>query len=159
MRLTILFVVAFFTMAFYARPLSASDVRQLLTETVYKYQLNAPVEVLTSMAGVESSYRYWVIGDGGKAYGLFQVWQSTAKDLYERLGYKEYHYNLANLLRPEVSAYFASAYFDWLNQVDHDKPMEWKVRAYNGGRGWEKTELGPTNTAIYWEKVKNGLNY
>lgn len=146
---------------FVVRPLSATEVQALVSDTVLRYQLNAPVDVLTSIARVESSNYPLAIGDDGNSFGLFQIQLRTAKDLYERLGYRKYSPNIINLMRAEVSTYFACAYFDWLNtnQNDYDKSLEWKVRAYNGGRGWESSDRAVSNTAIYWGKVVNGLSY
>lgn len=148
----LLFITIFLSAFLYSMPLSGQDVYLLAKQTIKENDFLADAEVLRRIAYVESNYNKFSIGDKGKALGLMQVWQRTSKDLYERLGYRRYHYSSINMLRPEVSMYFAGAYFDWLNKTDTNRSLEWKVRAYNGGRGWENNLKSVINTQDYYNK-------
>lgn len=140
--------------------LSENEVKALATYVVKTYGFLVGDKTLTAMAYIESSYKPAAVRherrrDGSiwdSSYGLMQTLVGTAQDMWSK-GYKAFDFPTSETLTtPLVSMYFGAAYVDWLmkNYPNHD--LEWYVRAYNGGPGWERTTNGPTNTANHFAK-------
>lgn len=146
-------------------PLSRDQVHLLAERMIITFSFACSARDLVATAYVESSFRPWVTRqekrtDGSvwdTSYGLMQTLLGTARDMYQR-GYKGAgEPTAAMLLKPEVSMYFGAAYKDWLVRSYKGKSPEWYVRAYNGGPGWEKTQAGPANTAVYYSRIMKAL--
>ena len=136
------------------RTLTQAEVYALASYMVDRFNIDMPPKHLVAVAWIESSFRPWVDRDEGfdKSTGLMQTLLGTAKDLYKK-GYNNApaptHENLKD---PYVSMYYGASYFDWVKSNWRGKSIEWYIRAYNGGPGWEKTKNGPVNTQHYYNK-------
>ncbi len=136
------------------RILTEDEVRNLAAYVVNTHNLNMDAKQLLAVAFIESSFRPWVERDEGfdRSTGLMQTLLGTASDLYNK-GYKAYGVPTRDKLKdPLISMYFGAAYFDWLKKGWPGRELEWYIRAYNGGPGWERTQRGPSMTAVYYEK-------
>jgi len=87
----------------------------------------------------------------GKSWGLMQTTIPTSRDF-------ESDVTAADLNDPEVSVRIASKYIKTLIARFGLNDRESIIRAYNGGAGFMKTNLGRTLTPIYYEKFKVALN-
>lgn len=85
-----------------------------------------------------------------KSWGLMQVTWETAQDF--RPGTTR-----AELNNPDLSIDLGSKIFA-RNQKKFPGNLEFQVRAYNGGLGFQKTTAGQRDTPIHWQKVKSYLD-
>lgn len=147
-------------------PLTFQQVHKLAESIVFGNGFLCSPRELVATASIESSFRPWVYrserrADGSvwdTSYGLMQTLLGTAKDMHAK-GYRAAGVPTKDsLLVPEVSMYFGAAYKDWLMRTYKGKSQEWYVRAYNGGPGWEKTQAGPGNTAVYYGRYRTAIN-
>jgi hypothetical protein len=145
--------------------LSAEVVHNLAHRIILTHGFLCSPRELVATAYIESYFRPWVYRnekriDGSiwdTSYGLMQTLLGTAKDMYAR-GYRGAGVPTKEmLLKPEVSMYFGAAYKDWLLRTYKGRTAEWYVRAYNGGPGWEKTQAGPGNTAVYYRRYTSAI--
>lgn len=91
---------------------------------------------------------YSSVSTDGKSWGLMQVTLPTARQFEPNL--KE-----SDLNNPEISVRVAAKYIQWVKK-NYSADLEFYIRAYNGGAGWKKTNIGPTATLAYWNKfLKN----
>lgn len=143
------------------RQLTKPEVLELARVTVDRFGLRSPVDMLVTMAWIESSFRPWVIGDEGRSFGLMQLLdeprdRSTAQWLARDLGFNAYGSSLprSELLRPQVSMYLGAAYVHWLSRYRGiARSEQWIVRAYNGGPGWESASSSSlSNTLRHWNR-------
>lgn len=143
--------------------LTKEQVHSLAQRLISVYGFLVSAQELTVTADIESSFRPWVYRNETRAngtvwdtsWGLMQTLLGTAQDMYNK-GYKAMGMPTSDALKkPEVSMYFGAAYKDWLRRSYPGKSPEWYVRAYNGGPGWEKTQNGPANTAVYYTRYLN----
>ncbi|QLQ19058.1 MAG: transglycosylase SLT domain-containing protein [Exiguobacterium profundum] len=74
------------------------------------------------------------VGDNGAAHGLMQVHVPTAETC-RRAGYVRFEATAAVLHTVEGGIYFGTAELDRLSKLG--KPLDWIIKAYNGGAGWE----------------------
>ncbi|WP_375596818.1 transglycosylase SLT domain-containing protein [Algihabitans albus] len=134
----------------------ADQVRALAAPAAGRFDFPT-VDMLTAIAFVESSfnpaaYRYEPhLGDA--SVGLMQTLTSTARWLYEDMGYRDHgEPTLESLARsPQQSLYFGAAYLDWLSRwKGRRRSEEWIIRAYNGGPGGATSAA----TAPYWSKYQ-----
>lgn len=95
------------------------------------------------------------IGTSGE-FGVMQVMPGRATDL-DRWGYKQYPATAEVLQTVEGGVYFGSANLDYLSKRNPN--IDWIIRAYNGGGGWEySSEKSLAMTADYLKKVKANYN-
>lgn len=66
------------------------------------------------------------------ALGLMQVMPTTGQHMFD-IGYKRIEPTRANLLTPEGSIYFGTAYMEYLGKRMGGKNWEWFIRSYNAG--------------------------
>ena len=78
----------------------------------------------------------------------------TARDLATSFPFQDKGVpDFNDLLEPETSLYFCTAYLFWLSSNDNAKQFgeEYVIRAYNGGPGgWNRTATEP-----YWAKYRD----
>lgn len=142
--------------------LSKDQVYALAAATLREHSFLGTAQDLTITAYIESSFRPWVYREernrSGQvwdtSWGLMQTLLGTAQDLYNK-GYRAKGAPTSDTLKsPEISMYFGAAYKDWLRRSYKGRSDDWYIRAYNGGPGWEGTQNGPANTAIYLSRYK-----
>jgi hypothetical protein len=142
------------------RPLSRDEVFELAADILRVNSFLGTAQDLTITAYIESSFRPWVYRNEktksgavwDTSWGLMQTLLGTARDMYAK-GYRAMGEPTADKLKtPETSMYFGAAYKDWLRRNYAGRSPEWYIRAYNGGPGWEKTQSGPANTAVYLQR-------
>lgn len=109
---------------------------QLLTEHwLWVSRWSTDNRMLTAaIMHVESRGRPGAISPAG-ALGLMQVMPTTAGDMYDRVGYTRLEPTRANLLTPQGSIYFGTAYLEYVQSVRNGRNLEWFIRSYNGGPG------------------------
>lgn len=91
---------------------------------------------------------YSSVSTDGKSWGLMQVTLPTAQQFEKNL-------TEADLNNPDTSVRIAAKYLQWVKKY-YGTDLEFYIRAYNGGPGWKKTNLGPSATLAYWNKfLKN----
>lgn len=135
----------------------AAEVRALASPIAGRFDWPT-VDRLTAIAWIESSfnpaaYRFEPhLNDA--SVGLMQTLTSTARWLYEDMGYTAYGAPTLETLAasPQQSLYFGGAYLDWLSRWRGRRRSEqWIVRAYNGGPGGATSRA----TAPYWDKYQD----
>ncbi len=113
-------------------------------------------DVLEAIAIVESNANDRAVGDGGKAFGRFQIWAAYVKDVNRIAGTSFSHSDAYN---PEKAAYMVSIYLTHYGRVYERKTgnrpsSEVLCRIHNGGpNGWRKPA-----TVWYWLKCKKVLS-
>ncbi len=106
---------------------------------------------------VESSDRVMVVGDNGKAKGLYQIQPIVIKDV-NRIYKTNYKHNdafnpeLAQEIFDKYTSYWAKYYQKKTGKAITNEVI---ARIWNGGPMWFKK---PHKTNKYWTKVKKALN-
>jgi len=91
---------------------------------------------------------YSSVSSDNKSWGLMQTTLPTSRQFEPTL-------NEADLNNPETSIRIAAKYIQWVKK-NYSADLEFYIRAYNGGAGWQKTNIGPSATLAYWNKfLKN----
>lgn len=91
---------------------------------------------------------YSSVSSDNKSWGLMQTTLPTARQFEKNL-------TEADLNNPDTSVRIAAKYIQWVKR-NYSADLEFYIRAYNGGPGWKKTNLGPSATLAYWNKfLKN----
>lgn len=93
---------------------------------------------------------YSSVSTDGKSWGLMQVTLPTARQFEPSL-------TEADLNNPDTSVRIAAKYLQWVKK-NYNSDLEFYVRAYNGGAGWQKTKIGPNATAAYYSKFQKNYN-
>lgn len=89
------------------------------------------------------------ISSDGLSWGLFQVTLATAADFRAGTTAEE-------LNDPNISAELGARILA-RNSIHFPGNLEFIVRAYNGGLGFQKTRSGQQDTPVYWKKVRAKL--
>lgn len=98
-----------------------------------------------AIIGVESDYNIYEIGDGGKSYGLMQIYAAEHTERCKRLGAER-------LLEPKANI---DVGIDYLAELfGYDKPLEWVLMAYNGGVSYANDMESAGATSEYVKRVK-----
>lgn len=147
------------------RALTLDEMYDLAVHVTQTYGLeNINESHLVTYAYVESSFQPYVTRNesgGRKSVGLMQTLIGTAQDMYNK-GYKAVgEPNEETLKNPIISMYFGAAYIQWLKRnyprmaYAYGNYEEFFIRAYNGGAGWQQSEVGRNGTANYFKKWKS----
>ncbi|MFA5151125.1 MAG: transglycosylase SLT domain-containing protein [Clostridia bacterium] len=105
--------------------------------------------LLDAIATVESGGRAGIMGDNGRAVGMYQLHAVTVKDVNRRCG-TVYKWP-TDCLNPTTGREIARKYL--LMYARPGATLETLARNYNGGpRGWQKAA-----TEKYWQRVKTAI--
>ena len=111
--------------------------------------------LLPAIATVESNDNHMAVGDGGKAWGLYQLHMIAVKDVNQEYGR---NYRPRDRYDKEKSKTIAYLYLRILAKRYEKKTgkkttLEVLARCFNGGpNGWSKS-----STKKYWQKIKAKL--
>lgn len=98
-----------------------------------------------AIIGVESDYNVDEIGDGGKSYGLMQIYAAEHTERCKRLGAER-------LLEPKANI---DVGIDYLAELfGYEKSLEWVLMAYNGGVSYANDMEAAGNVSEYAKRVK-----
>lgn len=101
-------------------------------------------EIVIAIIERESMYDASVVGDGGSAKGLMQIWNIWHKDRIDRLG-------CTDLLDPYQNV---TVGIDFLSELyDMGRGLEWTLTAYNGGFELANKHLANGTTSQYVECI------
>jgi len=136
--------------------LGAQDIYRMADELGRVYFPTVDPLMVTAIAKIESSFRPLAeraephIND--RSIGLMQTLVKTAQWLWDDMGARDYpRPSAASLGDPLTSLYFGMAYLNWLKSYrGQAQPVEFVVRAYNGGPGGANI----AQTAVYFEKYR-----
>ena len=112
-------------------------------------------DILAAIATVESNTNDRAVGDGGKAFGRYQIWAIYVKDVNRIAGTCFSHKDAHN---PEKAACMTKIYLTHYAKVYERKTgkkasAEVLCRIHNGGPdGWRKPA-----TAGYWKKCRRAM--
>lgn len=87
----------------------------------------------------------------GKAYGLMQVLEGTAQQMFDA-GWDRFQPDRGTLLTARGSIYFGTAYLEYLSRINSDR--EWMTKAYHGGPAGEAKGLWGPKTNNYLKRVQ-----
>jgi len=111
--------------------------------------------LLAAIAIVESNDNPQAVGDNGRAYGLYQLWNIYVQDVNRIYDTTYTHKDAFN---PDMAERMVRLYWQHYatnKRLGHNPTFEDMARIHNGGpNGWKK-EL----TKSYWEKIKEHLIY
>jgi len=113
-------------------------------------------EVREAIAIVESNGNDNAVGDNGRAFGRYQIWESYVTDVNRIAGTTFSHKDAHD---PQKAAYMVEVYLTHYGQVYQRKTgnrpsSEVLCRIHNGGpNGWKKEA-----TVKYWKKCRRVLN-
>ena len=99
------------------------DLQQYIGQVCREY--GVPTEIVMAIIDMESDYQADRIGDGGRSYGLMQIYASQHTERCVELG-------AVNLLDPRQNIL---AGVDFLAELLDIGPMDWALSFYNGGGG------------------------
>lgn len=136
-------------------PLTESEVRNFAGSIIRNFNLRVDDDQVVRIAWIESAFDPSAlrlephINDASA--GLMQTLVSTAQWLATDMGYEAFGVpKLANLMSPQTSIYFGSAYLQYLsNYRGRRRSEEWMVRSYNGGPGHSRA-----STDRYWQRYR-----
>ncbi|HCI47268.1 MAG TPA: hypothetical protein DFI00_08235 [Rhodospirillaceae bacterium] len=134
------------------KPMTAEEVHTLADAVIAGEGWQVDPCMIVAMAAIESNFRPDAyrfephLGEGSK--GLLQVLPSTARWLFNDMGYRRYSPD--DLQRPVVSIYFGAAFVRWLSFYGNQRRSEqWIVESYNGGPGNSNSQ-----TQNHWRKYQ-----
>jgi len=110
------------------------------------YEWEALVQAILE---VESGDGDYVVGDGGRAIGHFQIHKIMVKEVNRLLGSNVYKYTDRN-----DSIKSREMFEIYQNYWNPDKDPEVAARSWNGGSGWYTKKHKTDN---YWNKVQTKL--
>lgn len=118
--------------AYYDIPLS-EDLQSHIFQICENHDID-PI-IIIAMIYRESSYREWLVGDGGDSFGLMQIQPKWHTARMNKLG-------CTNLLDPYQNVLVGIDYFSYL--IKSGGSIEWALMAYNGGPSYanRKTAQG-----------------
>lgn len=112
-------------------------------------------DVLDAIALVESGNEDFVIGDGGNAFGAYQIHESVVAEINGFYGFTYEHADMfdgrkARIVAAKYLLFWGRAYYE---RTGHKPTPEVWARIFNGGpRGYQKA-----STLKYWRKVERVL--
>lgn len=128
------------------------------------------MKLLNAIAEVESSGKGYVVGDGGKAVGKYQIHKQYVDEVNRILKLRKInkHYTYNDRLNPNKSMEMVAHYLTfWGRQYEKrtGKPatMEVLAKIHNGHAFWTRNPQNPKNMKYfnnienYWNKVKKEL--
>ena len=104
-------------------------------------------EIVMSMAVRESDFRADLIGDGGRAYGAFQIHYWEWKGLMDKLGY-----TLDDMYDPVKQADACCAILE--GHYKEYNNTNYALMAYNGGSAYAKRMMKAGRVSSYADEVK-----
>ena len=112
--------------------------------------------LLPALIQIESRGQVQAVGDGGKAYGVLQIWDVCVQDVNRVYGHKYTHEMMFSERHSKNLAIYYLMHWGgvYKKRTGKEPTMEVLARIWNGGpRGYEKEA-----THAYWLKVKKELD-
>lgn len=112
--------------------------------------------LLPCLIQVESQSQAQAVGDGGKAYGILQIWDVCVQDVNRVYGHKYTHEMMFDPRHAKNLAIYYLMHWGgkYKERTGKEPTLEVLARIWNGGpRGYEKSA-----TDKYWLKVKKELD-
>ena len=124
------------------RRLTASEVYSLADQLRRRYYPGVSPLMLTAMAKIESDFDPSALNPADPSYGLMQMLYSTARDLYDNFGYRQYPLTSRDdLFDAQTSMYLGGAYVNWLSTWrGQTRGERFIVMSYNGGPGADNSQ-------------------
>lgn len=125
------------------------ELQQYIGQVCREY--GVPTEIVMAIIDMESDYQPDRIGDGGRSYGLMQIYAAQHTERCVELG-------AVNLLDPRQNILTG---VDFLAELLDIGPMDWALSFYNGGGGelpWpyadavmDRAEYLAESAMVMWE--------
>jgi Transglycosylase SLT domain len=119
---------------------------------------NGYIDLVAAMVMAESSGGRNLVREVSvrdTSYGPMQVTLYTARDIYERGGYRNYSPTRTVLLTPIGGMYFGMAYIKMLHNLYGFRKYSDITRAYNGGPNFTGNTARAAQTLAHWNKVNS----
>ena len=112
-----------------------------------------PDRLIDALAVVESNNNPSAVGDGGKAYGVLQIWNVVIVDVNARFGTRYKHKDAFDPVKArEICRLYLSIYATE-KRLGRKPTLEDYARIWNGGPNGYKN----SKTNKYWAKVQRAL--
>lgn len=125
----------------------------LIVTAVLAFAKEPPERLIDALAVVESSNNPNAVGDGGRAYGLLQIWEPIVLDVNANFGTRYTHSDAFDPVKArEICRKYLSIYATE-KRLGREPTLQDYARIWNGGpNGYRKV-----STLKYWSKVRSVL--